>query len=667
MPVDERTFAADVTSQINEILAERPALPFERAYVEDHVADGRKRHDLILTVGATGEAFLTGEIKMPDQPGGKSPWDGALIEDAFEKAIRRGVPYYFTWNVREFLLFRTHRPDVPFIDRQIREPYQVADVTVSDDVRRADVRSDIRDFLGRLLDDLAAFRRGVPIRNLPPDRRFVPRLEAALDPPVTLTNAELQRRYGRGHDFRESLDHWMRDQGWEVSRSPEAVRANLDRAARLSCYVFLNRMVFYEVIRRHFQQLPPLSRPHPSESSEEYGVRLRESFQEAIQTSHDYETIFSTQDDFEARLPFIAEGATTAWASVVANIEEFDLTTLPYDVIGGMYEALIGPHERRRYGQFFTSPQVVDLINAFCIREPDAHVLDPACGGGTFLVRAYARKQVLAEREGFHREHRDVLRELTGLDIAAVPAQLATINLAVRHLTAEPNYPRVVQKDFFKAHPAVPIAFLPVGDARASQKARTMIQDIDAVVGNPPYVRQEEISREDKSALRKISTDAGASLSGRCDLYVHFFTHAAAFMRDDAYVGLVTGIGWLDTAYGEGLHRYFLENFRVVAVMESQVEKWFEDARVTTAVTILCREKDADARAANLVRFAQLRKPLAEIYTEALSGRPTAEDERTRQADMDAVRELIEEMTEDGETDYWRIRVVKQGALAPGK
>ena len=103
--------------------------------------------------------------------------------------------------------------------------------------------------------------------------------------------------------------------------------------------------------------------------------------------------------------------------------------------------------------------------------------------------------------------------------------------------------------------------------------------------------------------------------------------------------------GWIPTTDFK-LQEFFLRNFRIVAVIESQVEKWFEDARVTTAVTILQRETDPTKRDDNPVRFIQLRKPLAEIYTQALERPPSDEDEVTRQADMDAIRDLIEEIDE---------------------
>ena len=152
-------------------------------------------------------------------------------------------------------------------------------------------------------------------------------------------------------------------------------------------------------------------------------------------------------------------------------------------------------------------------------------------------------------------------------------------------------------------------------------------------------------------------------LSGRSDIYAYFFTHAAHLLKPGGYLGFVTSVGWLDTEYGFRLQEFFLRNFRIVTVIESQVEKWFEDARVTTAVTILQREPDRTKRDNNPVRFIQLRKPLAEIYTQALDRPPSDEDEATRQADMDTIRDLLEEIDTNQTTDYWRVQVRTQRKL----
>jgi len=667
MAVDERTYVTKVASWIDAILARRNDLPYGEARAEEHVVGGRKRLDLKVLRRVSGRVVLTGEVKMPDKPYGKNVFDGELVSDAFEKASRLGSPYYFTWNVNDFALFRTHEDNVAFMDRVV-DMFEVTRITDSEDVWRASVQEQIQGFLEGLLERLERLERGIEeLRNLPLDQRFIRRLEGALEEPVAATLGELEKRYREDKQFRADLEAWMRDeQGWEIVIKAEAMRGNLERAARLSCYAVANRLVFYEVMRRRFADLLPLATVGTWRKGEELQAALESRLQEAIRLSRDYETIFEARD-FGSGLPFLSDEAVPAWMRLIGEIEEFDFTKLDYDIIGRMYEQLIGPGERKKYGQFFTSPDVVDLINAFCVRAGDARVLDPACGGGTFLVRAYARKRALATQAGRGRSHQELLQELFGVDIASFPAQLATINLAVRQLGDEANYPQVVRKDFFEVRSNLAVGRLPVAAGQPEERD-VVIANLDTVVGNPPYVRQEELNREYKEALQVLVGEeyrgvANPRLSGRSDLYVYFFPHGAALLKDGGYLGLVTSVGWLDTEYGFRLQGFFLSNFRVIAVIESLVEKWFEDARVTTVVTILQKEADADRRMANNVRFIQLRRPLREIFSFALKGPVSEESESARQADLTAIRDLIEGIGESEANEYWRVRVVSQREL----
>ena len=665
MPVDERTFAAEVSGWVTEFLNSRSDLPFSHASVEDHVAGTAQRHDFRLYRRHNSQPVLTGEIKMPDSAQGNHPLNAGLVDDALSKAFREGVRYCFTWNVRQFVLFDSHMQGVPYPERHIEGPTEVVDATVSDDVGREWARETIQQFWADFLErfaDLLAGRRAFELS--PIDQRFIGWLEGALEEPIVHTEDALATLSETNPDLNDQLASWMLAQGWEPSPQLEQNRQNLGRASRLSCYILVTRLVFYQALRRRFRQMPQLS-IEDIDTPEQLRDVLDARLNEAVLYSRDYETVFLPDPaDFGYTIPFLSPDAATDWASLVQRIEEFDFSNLGFDVIGQMYERLISPSERRRFGQFYTSPDVVDLINAFCIRNPDDRALDPACGGGTFLVRAYSRKRALAQSPGNGTvSHQKLLSEIFGIDIGAFPAQLSTINLAVRHLSDEANYPRVAKASFFDALAGLPLYDIPLtGDSVRS----IALDEVDAVVGNPPYIRQEAISRADKSRYAELfrrEWPGQTRLSGRSDIYAYFFTHAAHLLKSGGYLGFVTSIGWLDTEYGFRLQEFFLRNFRIVAVIESQVEKWFEDARVTTAVTILQREPDAGKRDNNLVRFIQLRKPLAEIYSAALERTLGDEDEEARQSDMDAIRDLIEEIDQNQTTDYWRVHVRAQREL----
>ena len=665
MPVDERTFASDVAGWINQILDARPDLPFGRAAVEEHTEEGvSTRHDLRLYRRHTGTPVLTGEIKMPDSAQGRHPLNAELVDDALTKASRAGVRYCFTWNVAQLVLFDSHMQNVPYAQRYIEGPQDVVEVSVSDDVNREPVREAIVDFWEGLLERFDGLLQGTRRFELSPlDQRFVAWLEGALEEAVFHTEDSLYRLWRTDTPFKNRLALWMLSQGWEPSSQPEQLRRNLERAARLACYMLVTRLVFYQVLRRRFTVLSPLSIEN-ADSPEQLREILDARFGEAVTYSRDYETVFVPDEtDLGYEVPFTSPMSPHDWARLVRRIEEFDFSSLDFDVIGQLYERLIDPRERRRYGQFYTSPDVVDLINAFCIREPGAAVLDPACGGGTFLVRAYARKRTMTAAVGNTLDHQRLLGEIFGIDVGAFPAQLSTINLAVRHLSDESNYPRVAKASFFDAQAGIPLYDIPLTGRSVRSVA---LEELDAVIGNPPYIRQEMIDKANKESYRylfEMEWPGQTRLSGRSDIYAYFFTHAAHLLKPGGYLGFVTSIAWLDTDYGFRLQEFFLRNFRIVAVIESQVEKWFEDARVTTCVTILQREQDRRKREENLVRFIQLKLPLAEIYSQALDRPLSDEGEAARQADMDAVRDLIEEIDEDQTTDYWRVKVRTQREL----
>ena len=75
-------------------------------------------------------------------------------------------------------------------------------------------------------------------------------------------------------------------------------------------------------------------------------------------------------------------------------------------------------------------------------------MLDPTCGTGTFLIRAYNKKHTEGERD-----HHTLLSQLWGFDIAQFPSELATINLFRQNLQMYANFPHIVTEDFFKIKP----------------------------------------------------------------------------------------------------------------------------------------------------------------------------------------------------------------------
>jgi hypothetical protein len=454
--------------------------------------------------------------------------------------------------------------------------------------------------------------------------------------PVELTRAYLGHEADNSRAFDRRLQEWMAEQNWQfVRRRPEVWAETLDRAARTIGYVLANRLIFYQSLRARFPDLPRLHLPSRVKSASEAYATLQAAFENAVRRSGDYEPLFYPHEkqDWAGPLVFEHPSALDAWRGALRGIEAYDLSHISSDVVGRIFQRLISPEERHRWGQHFTGDDVVDLINAFCIRDANASVLDPACGSGSFLVRAYYRKHNLNRRKS----HLALLSELLGCDIAVYPSHLATLNLAAREINDEANYPRIVRRNFFDVAPDQPFCSLPDGDGIRE----IPVPPLDAVVGNPPYVRQEKLGREAKLKMSRVVMERwpGLRLSGRSDAHCYFWPAAAHFVHEDGYFGFLTSSSWLDVEYGFALQRWILENFRIVAICESEAEPWFEDARVKTCVTILQRCSDVGARMAARVKFVQVKRPLAEIIAEPA-------DTAVRFGALDALRERIEKADE---------------------
>ena len=622
------------------------ASPFKSARVERKSEGSQQRRDITL-LDHDGRPLVTGEVKLPWAVDGHSPFVESVVLDARDKAARANVDWFFTWNLNELVLWQRSKIAALGTDRSY-EKFEIADIHRKAqrlDPRVEDkIRNGIELFTLRLMK-LVRNNEPLPLRS--PDDYFVQALESFLRRPIEETRQALRARENEPARKGE-LDKWMRDdQGWTLGADRDEL---LDRASKFACYATVNKLVFYEALKKRFARLPELKFPDSVQSKDDALDALESMFGRAKRDSGDYETIFGfDRKDFGIQIPFLSTAAVDGWRDVLDHVDKFDFTKIDYDVIGRIFERLIAPEERHKFGQYYTRPEVVDLINAFCIKSGADKVFDPGCGGGTFLERAYARKRFLEPSLS----HRELLAAIFGTDISHFAAHLTTINLATRELVEERNYPRIQRSDFFDTAPTKTLIELPYDDGHGKSIKPGLF---DAMIANPPYVRQEDIGKTRKTRYAaQVLRDAKLKTSGRSDLHVYFWGHAFQFLKPGGRLGFLTSSQWLDVEYGFPLQEWILKHFRIVAIMESHGEPWFEGARVATVATILEQEDDAEKRNANNVRFVELREPLAKLIG--------PNDSREMLIGAERVRDEILAIANDAVTPHFRVRLVSQARL----
>ncbi|MFD2058263.1 class I SAM-dependent DNA methyltransferase [Mesorhizobium calcicola] len=606
--MNEWGFAAEVSKWWEQTAAANPAWRFHKVKVEEHVPGSRQRSDLIIQ---GDQAALCGEIRLPDHAN-PSPLDFENLRDAVSKALAHGCRWAFTSDAKSLYLIDTQQTGS--LITKIVHKEVLGEAFLREELDDPIVLTRMSKAWVSALHDLAPIITGLSKpAGMAPDELFVEALRELMTAPVAAIRDAMHAQRASDPAFQGALIQWMVDeQGW--THDPAKWEAEVNRAAKLTAYVFVTRLLFYEALRRSKLGLEALSLPAPPSTNAKLAAQMLSfQFGEARRISGDYETLFSW--DRVSQYAFIADSCVPFWRRMVEHIEHFDLSTIDHDILGRLFERLIEPNERYEWGQHYTSSDVVDLMLSFALPNGEGNLLDPAAGGGTFLVRAYTRKKALCPTQS----HQDRLTELFGVDVSHFAATIATVNLAAKQLEFENNYPRVATKSFFSIEPGDKFMQLPL-DASAEPREMVTIAlpAMRAVVGNPPYIRIHKLGKERQAEVAGVlgkgsRVRSPQKLPKSANYHVYFWFHGAQFLEPGGYLALLTSGEWLDSDYGAPLQEWLLNNFAIEAFIESGAEAWFSEARVGTVVTIARQCSDKATRDENTVRFVTLRKTVRNL------------------------------------------------------
>ena len=109
------------------------------------------------------------------------------------------------------------------------------------------------------------------------------------------------------------------------------------------------------------------------------------------------------------------------------------------------------------------------------------------------------------------------------------------------------------------------------------------VAGFDAVVGNPPYVRQEALG-----PVKPYFKDAyPETYHGVADLYVYFYQQGLRQLRRGGRMGYIVTNKWLRAGYGGPLRGYFAEEDALVEIVDFGHAPIFPDADVFPCIVVL--------------------------------------------------------------------------------
>jgi len=109
----------------------------------------------------------------------------------------------------------------------------------------------------------------------------------------------------------------------------------------------------------------------------------------------------------------------------------------------------------------------------------------------------------------------------------------------------------------------------------------------DAVIGNPPYVRQEMLGHDFKEyAKKKYEVFAGTA-----DLYVYFFEKAQILLRSNGYFGMICSNKFLKAKYGKSLRSFLSKKSKLIQIIDFGELPVFQNASAFPAIFLIQKSK----------------------------------------------------------------------------
>lgn len=251
--------------------------------------------------------------------------------------------------------------------------------------------------------------------------------------------------------------------------------------------------------------------------------------------------------------------------------------------VGGVDPLVVG------HGEVFTRPWVVDLILdlAGYTADRDLAVLrtvEPSCGTGAFLgpmVRRLSRSA-----RAFDRQLDRYPAALLALDL--VPENAEKARRVVIDTLAADGWPTGAAERCAEA-------WVRTGD----YLLQDTLPPADVVVGNPPYIRLEDVPAARMTAYRR----ACPSMVGRADIYVGFFEQAIRSLAPGGVLGFICADRWMRNQYGRLLRQLVSRHCSVdVIVSMHDVDAFEEEVSAYPAIIVLRRRPQGVAVVANTTR-----------------------------------------------------------------
>jgi hypothetical protein len=227
------------------------------------------------------------------------------------------------------------------------------------------------------------------------------------------------------------------------------------------------------------------------------------------------------------------------------------------------------------YGEVFTRRWVVelilDLVGYTVDQDLASQVLvEPSCGTGAFLSPILDRLIESSTQHG--RDLSSLTTSVRAFDLLEVNAERARKAVAVRLQQADLTQDEAEE---------IARCWVTTGDFLLHDH---ILGGADYVVGNPPYIRLENVPRPVMDAYRRMCP----TMRGRSDIYVGFMERGLDLLKPGCSLAFICADRWMRNQYGSDLRALITASHAVDAVITMHdVDAFEDDVSAYPAIVVL--------------------------------------------------------------------------------
>ena len=257
------------------------------------------------------------------------------------------------------------------------------------------------------------------------------------------------------------------------------------------------------------------------------------------------------------------------------------------------------PEESR--GVVYTKAWVVELLLDLAEYRSesnlvDAFAIEPAAGEGAFLLAMARRLVASCKRQG--RPMMDCLRSLVAYEIDGQSSKTARISVAEALVALEVK--REVAHELAET-------WVKTGDYLFEAPR---LPGADFVVGNPPYIRLEDMPAETAGFYRS----SYSTMQGRADIYIAFFEAALRQLKEGGVCAYICADRWMLNQYGSEIRQLITSRFNVQTIVEMHnADAFATDVSAYPAITVIRRG------AQGKVMVAKAEAPMGSVDTNMIA------------------------------------------------